>query len=273
MAYTAITKAVANVVMDAKLSVIDDLITFLESKIDVDDDLKGMFDEFKSNLKDSEEKVVKAAGKKISKGKGDKSESVEPKKKRAPSVFNLYVKDVMPDMKAKHPDVKDGKQMMTFASSSWKTDPMAHFIKEKVIEMKNDDKKGDVVEMYARAKALFKGEAVPEKNVVSDDENESDEENEKEKEKEKENESDEENEKEKEKENESEKEKESDEEKENESEKEKENESDEENEKPLKKTSHKKNKGAKKEKASKKSVAKKHNVVKEKENEYESDDE
>jgi cobalamin biosynthesis protein CobT len=273
MAYTAITKAVANVVMDAKLSVIDDLITFLESKIDVDDDLKGMFDEFKSNLKDSEEKVVKAAGKKISKGKGDKSESVEPKKKRAPSVFNLYVKDVMPDMKAKHPDVKDGKQMITFASSSWKTDPMAHFIKEKVIEMKNDDKKGDVVEMYARAKALFKGEAVPEKNVVSDDENESDEENEKEKENEKENESDEENEKEKEKENESEKEKESDEEKENESEKEKEHESDEENEKPLKKTSHKKNKGAKKEKASKKSVAKKHNVVKEKENEYESDDE
>jgi hypothetical protein len=35
--------------MDAKLSVIDDLITFLESKIEVDDDLKGIED-FKSNL-------------------------------------------------------------------------------------------------------------------------------------------------------------------------------------------------------------------------------
>jgi hypothetical protein len=35
-------RAVANVVMDAKLSVIDDLITFLESKIEVDDDLKGI---------------------------------------------------------------------------------------------------------------------------------------------------------------------------------------------------------------------------------------
>jgi hypothetical protein len=69
MAYSAITKAVANVVMDAKLSVIDDLITFLESKIEVDDDLKGIFEDFKSNLKESEEKVVKAAGKKPSKSK------------------------------------------------------------------------------------------------------------------------------------------------------------------------------------------------------------
>jgi hypothetical protein len=44
MAYSAITKAVTNVVMDAKLSVIDDLITFFESKIEVDDDLKGIFE-------------------------------------------------------------------------------------------------------------------------------------------------------------------------------------------------------------------------------------
>ena len=154
MAYSAITKAVANVVMEAKLSVIDDLITFLEAKIEVDDDLKGIFEEFKSNLKESEEKVVKAAGKKASKSK--KSDSDEPKKKRAPSVFNLFVKDVMPSMKAKHPDVKDGKLMIGFASEAWKTDPMAAFIKEKVLEMKKDDKDGDVVEMFAKAKAMFK---------------------------------------------------------------------------------------------------------------------
>jgi hypothetical protein len=157
MAYSAITKAVANVVMDAKLSVIDDLITFLESKIEVDDDLKEIFEDFKSNLKDSEEKVVKAAGKKPSKSK--KSDTDEPKKKRAPSVFNLYVKDVMPSMKAKHPDVKDGKLMIGFASESWKSDPMAAFIKEKVLEMKKEDKTGDVVEMFAKAKAMYKGDS------------------------------------------------------------------------------------------------------------------
>ena len=154
--FVAVNKAVAGVVMDAKLAVVDDLVQYLESKIEVDDDLRAMFDEFKSNLKESEEKVVKDAGKKVKSSK--KTASGEEKKKRAPSVFNLYVKDVMPDMKAKHPDIKDGKQMIGFASESWKTDPMATFIKEKVLEMKGDDKDGDVVEMYAKAKALWNDE-------------------------------------------------------------------------------------------------------------------
>jgi len=154
--FVAVNKAVAGVVMDAKLAVVDDLVAYLESKIEVDDDLRAMFDEFKSNLKESEEKVVKDAGKKIKGSK--KTASGEEKKKRAPSVFNLYVKDVMPEMKAKHPDIKDGKQMIGFASESWKSDPKAAFIKEKVLEMKGDDKDGDVVEMYAKAKALWNDE-------------------------------------------------------------------------------------------------------------------
>ena len=157
MAYSAITKAVANVVMEAKFSAIDDLIIFLEAKIEVDEDLKAMFEEFKTNLKESEEKVVKAAGKKPAKGKGKSADSDEPKKKRAPSVFNLYVKDVMPKMKLDHPDIKDGKLLIGFASESWKSDPMAAYIKEKVLEMKKDDKDGDVVDMYAEAKALYEG--------------------------------------------------------------------------------------------------------------------
>ena len=156
MAFTAVNKAVAGVVMEAKMAVIDDLVQYLESKIEIDDDLKAMFDEFKSNLKESEEKVVKDAGKKVKGSK--KNASGGEKKKRAPSVFNLYVKDVMPDMKAKHPDIKDGKQMIGFASESWKTDPMATFIKEKVLEMKADYKDGDVIEMYAKAKAMYKAE-------------------------------------------------------------------------------------------------------------------
>jgi hypothetical protein len=161
--FVAVNKAVAGVVMDAKMAVVDDLVAYLESKIEVDDDLRAMFDEFKSNLKESEEKVVKDAGKKVKSSK--KTASGEEKKKRAPSVFNLYVKDVMPEMKAKHPDIKDGKQMIGFASESWKSDPKASFIKEKVLEMKGDDKDGDVVEMYAKAKALWNDE-----NGISSDE-------------------------------------------------------------------------------------------------------
>ena len=161
--FTAVNKAVAGVVMDAKMAVVDELVKYLESKIEVDDDLRAMFDEFKSNLKETEEKVVKDAGKKVKGSK--KNASGGEKKKRAPSVFNLYVKDVMPEMKAKHPDIKDGKKMIGFASESWKNDPKAAFIKEKVLEMKGDDKTGDVVEMYAKAKALWNDE-----NGISSDE-------------------------------------------------------------------------------------------------------
>lgn len=148
MSFTIVNQAVARVVMDAKLGVIDDIVTYLETKIEVDDDLKGIFVEFKANLKECQEKVVKEAGKKM---KVKKSMD----KKRAPSIFNLYVKDVMPDMKAKHPDVKDGKQMIGFASESWKTDPLAFFLKEKITEMKSDHKDKDIVELYAMAKAMY----------------------------------------------------------------------------------------------------------------------
>jgi hypothetical protein len=37
--------------MESKLSVIDDLVAYLETKIEVDEDLKNVFTEFKANLK------------------------------------------------------------------------------------------------------------------------------------------------------------------------------------------------------------------------------
>jgi hypothetical protein len=152
MSYVGVNKAVAGVVMEAKMSVVDDLVQYLESKIEVDDDLRAMFDEFKSNLKESEEKVVKDAGKKTKAGK--KVVDGE-KKKRAPSVFNLYVKDVMPLMKATHPDVKDGKLMIGYASESWKSSPKAAYIKDLIMDWKKEDKTLDVVEMYAKAKGMW----------------------------------------------------------------------------------------------------------------------
>jgi hypothetical protein len=58
-------------------------------------------------------------------------------------------------MKALNPDVTDGKKLMSLASESWKIDPMADYIKAKVLEMKSDDKDGDVVEMFKNAKAEY----------------------------------------------------------------------------------------------------------------------
>jgi hypothetical protein len=145
--------AVAKTVMEAKLKVVDDLVAFLETKIEVDDELKTIFGSFKESLKETEEKAVKAVSKKGKKGGADEVE----KKKRAPSLFNLYVKDKMPELKAQHPEVKDGKQMIAFASEAWKSDPLALFLKEKVPEMKKEESDSDTESLYKKAKAMFKG--------------------------------------------------------------------------------------------------------------------
>jgi len=154
-AYTAIVSAVAKTVMEAKLKVVDDLVAFLETKIEVDDELKAIFGSFKDSLKENEEKAVKAVSKK---GKGKASDSSDgEKKKRAPSLFNLFVKDKMPELKAQHPEIKDGKQMISLASEAWKSDPLALFLKEKVPELKKEDADSDTEALYKKAKAMFKG--------------------------------------------------------------------------------------------------------------------
>lgn len=147
MAFTIINQAVAKVVMDAKLNIVDELITYLGSKIELDDDIKNIFNEFKLNLKEHEEKIVKIAGKKI---------KVETnKKKRQPSVFNMYVKDVMPSIKEKNLDIKDGKKLISMAAESWKTEPMALFIKEQSVLLKSDNPTITIFELYEKTKDLW----------------------------------------------------------------------------------------------------------------------
>jgi hypothetical protein len=147
MSYPIINQALAKVIMDSKLKVVDELITYLASKIELDDDLKNIFVEFKTNLKEHEEKVVKIAGKKI------KVES--DKKKRQPSVFNMYVKDIMPSIKETNADVKDGKKLISMAAESWKSDPMALFIKEQSVLLKSDNPTITIFELYEKTKDLW----------------------------------------------------------------------------------------------------------------------
>jgi hypothetical protein len=151
MAFQNVLKAVAQTVLDAKVSVVDDLLAFLGTKVEVDDDVKAIFAEFKGTLK--VEKVTAPKKGKASKKSSDDEE--EPKKKRVASIFNLYVKDMMPVLKEKHPEVKNGKELMTLASESWKTDPLGIFVKEKAVGLKKANPEWDNVELYKRAKAAF----------------------------------------------------------------------------------------------------------------------
>jgi len=143
-----IQQAVAKVIMDAKLNLVDELVTYLGSKIEIDEEIKNIFAEFKANLKEHEEKVVKIAGK--------KQKVTSDKKKRQPSIFNMYVKDVMPSIKEKNSDVKDGKKLISMAAESWKTDPMALFIKENSVTLKSDNSSMTPTELYEAAKELWK---------------------------------------------------------------------------------------------------------------------
>jgi len=148
MAFPIIQQAVAKVLMESKLKLVDELVEFFGSKVDIDEEIQKIFQEFKDNLKENEEKFVKNAGKKI--------KLATEKKKRQPSIFNMYVKDVMPTIKSSNVDIKDGKKLISIAAESWKTDPMAAFIKEKVIELKANDSSINVVDLYSNAKALWK---------------------------------------------------------------------------------------------------------------------
>ena len=153
MAFSSVCVAVAKVVMEAKLNVVDEMVAFLETKIEIDEDLKGIFKEFKENLKESEEKMVKDSGK-GKKGKSKKDDGVE-KKKRAPSVFNLYVKDVMPMLKERHPEIKNGKELISLAGEEWKTSAKAQFIKEKVAELKKENPDLSGEQLFNDAKSLY----------------------------------------------------------------------------------------------------------------------
>ena len=116
--FAAVNKAVASVVADsvfeAKKKVIDEFAAFLADKIEFDDDMKGYFDSFKASL--SLEKIE--VPKETKKGKKSSDEEGGEKKKRAPSAYNLYIKDKMAEIKAEKPELK-GKELMKAAIDAW----------------------------------------------------------------------------------------------------------------------------------------------------------
>ena len=111
--YNAINKVVAGLVLEAKKQVIADFAAFLGEKIDFDEDMTGYFAEFTKTLQ--VEKPPKA-------GKGKKaSDDGVAKKKRAPSAYNIYIKNKMAEIKEKKPELK-GKDLMKAAIEAWNAD-------------------------------------------------------------------------------------------------------------------------------------------------------
>ncbi len=106
--YNAVVVATAKVVHEANLAVIDSLIEFLDSKVEIDDDFKELIAEFKGTLKAPSAKATKA----------DKIPKAE-RKKREPSAYNLFVRDALNELKVSQPELS-GKDRFREAMKQWK---------------------------------------------------------------------------------------------------------------------------------------------------------
>lgn len=100
--YNAVIAATAQLVHEAKLAVIDELVTFFDSKMEIEDDFKELITEFKGTLKTPE---------KPKRVKGEK-------KKREPSAYNLFVRDALNELKKEHPEMPS-KDRMREALKQW----------------------------------------------------------------------------------------------------------------------------------------------------------
>ena len=116
MALVKAQKALQNLAEEVAVSTVDKLAEFLASKIEFDDDMKELFDEFKDSLKEEYKNAAKVANGK--KGKNLNADGTE-KKKRAPTAFNLFVKEEIPKIKKANPSMS-GKELMTAATAAWK---------------------------------------------------------------------------------------------------------------------------------------------------------
>ena len=59
MSSITIEETIAKLIIDVKLNTVDDLFKQLDSKIEIDEDLKAMFNEFKLNITKEGDHVVK----------------------------------------------------------------------------------------------------------------------------------------------------------------------------------------------------------------------
>jgi hypothetical protein len=97
MAFTKVNIAIAALVEETALTTVDKLVAFLAEKIELDDDMQGMFTEFKASISaqaKEDAKGAKKAGKKADK------KGAEPKAKRPPSEYNMYISRKMAELKA-----------------------------------------------------------------------------------------------------------------------------------------------------------------------------
>lgn len=113
-----LNQAVVMIGYESKLAAVDKLQSFLSQKIEFDGHMEEVFNEFKDILKNEHTAELSTAAK-GGKGKG-KATVGKVKTKKAPSAYNIFIKDKIAEFKAKNPDMKNGKELLKMATDAWK---------------------------------------------------------------------------------------------------------------------------------------------------------
>lgn len=132
MAFAEVNNAVARIVVDARIDVVDKVHAFLKEKLELEEsDLNELISEFKNTL----DLTVK-----VTKGKGKKGSSAEekPRKKREAGPYNKFLGEKIAELKASNVIEKckgAGKIYMEHAQKAWKA------LKEEYPEHEKDSAK------------------------------------------------------------------------------------------------------------------------------------
>lgn len=175
MAFAKITGLIEAAVKDGQQATFDSFITFLGTKIDIDEDMQSYIDEFKKTLIMTKKAAPKGKGKGKAAASVDTEVEKTEKKKRAPSAYNLFIRDKMAELRtAGHKG-----NLMKLAVEEWKkskSEASSSSTKETETEVE--------AEVEAETKKVVKIKKVVEKKEDSDSdsdkEDEDDEENEEE---------------------------------------------------------------------------------------------
>lgn len=106
MDYQPVIAAASEIVFEAKKTTVDDLVAFLEDKLEIDDEFRALIAEFKGSLKND---FTPTKGKK----------AATPKTKRAPSRYNIFIGEAMAKIKESSPGLSS-KERMKEAIKMWK---------------------------------------------------------------------------------------------------------------------------------------------------------
>lgn len=129
MSRALLDNAVDSIVHATTIDTIDKVIAAFRDKFDLDEQELSVFKEdFVRNTVPRLSEVGEGAsmgGGKASPKKG--SSSAKQKGTRAPTQYNLYIRDKIAEIKANNPDMK-GKDLMRRATEAWKADRDAKMV-------------------------------------------------------------------------------------------------------------------------------------------------